>query len=236
MKEIIMNGYKSIGFDEDFEGKQVIVRHDIDVDLDAAVEMSRIEREEGIKATYYVWLNSPFYSLFEKRYINSINEIISNGHDVGLHFDETAYEIKSEKDILNNIDKEVKVLEGYFGISITSVSFHRPSKYVLDNDLNLKKYINTYSNKFFKEYKYISDSNGIWREGCGCNIFKQGKYKKIQILTHPIWWKSEHMDGDLRLIKYVDFKLDKLEEDLSENIKRYTAGNFKIKQPEKNYD
>jgi hypothetical protein len=236
MKEITINGYKSISFDENYEGRQVIVRHDIDIDLDVAVEMSKIEKEEGVKATYYVWLNSPFYSLFEKRYIKSIKEIISNGHDVGLHFDETAYNIESEKDILKYIDKEVNVLESYFEIKVTSVSFHRPSKYVLDNDLNLNKYINTYSNKFFKEYKYISDSNGIWREGCGCNIFREGKYEKIQILTHPIWWKAEHMDGDSRLTRYVNFKLNKLEEDLSENIKRYTVGNFKMKEMEYNND
>lgn len=228
MKSIKNNGYKSISFYEECDSKHVLVRHDVDIDLDAALEMAKIESEEGVKATYYLWMNSPFYNVFEKRYSNMINEILAYGHDIGLHFDETAYKIDSEEDILRFVEKECNILNLYFEVNIKSVSFHRPSKYVLDNDLSLGKYVNTYSNKYFKEYKYISDSNGIWREGCGCMLFNEKKFDRVQLLTHPIWWKENHMDGESRLNNYIQFKIGKLESDLSNNIKRYEVKNYTI--------
>lgn len=228
MKSINNNGYKAVTFYEEYDSKQVLVRHDVDIDLDAALEMAKIENEENIRATYYIWINSPFYNVFEKRYSNIIREILSLGHDIGLHFDETAYEISCEEDILKLIEKECEVLNLYFQIDIKSVSFHRPSKYVLENDLELGKYVNTYSKKFFKEYKYISDSNGIWREGCACNLFNENKEERVQLLTHPIWWKEKHVDGDVRLTNYLQFKIEKLENDLSSNIKRYEIKNYSI--------
>lgn len=230
MRSINKNGYKSVRFYEEAEGKQVLVRHDIDIDLDAALEMAKIENEEEIKATYYIWLNSPFYNIYEARYRVIINKILELGHDIGLHFDETAYKIETKDDILYWINKECDLINNYFNISIKSVSFHRPSEYVLQGDLDLGNYVNTYSNKYFKEYKYISDSNGIWREGCGCNLFKANNFERVQLLTHPIWWKEENFEGDVRLDKYVQFKLDKLEDDLSKNIKRYNPNNYKLKE------
>lgn len=228
MRSINQKGYKTISFYEECSSKHVLVRHDVDIDLDSALEIARIERQENVKATYYIWINSPFYNIFERRYSKIINEILSLGHDIGLHFDETAYEIICEEDILKYIEKECFIINSYFGIQIRSISFHRPSKYVLENNLALGKYINTYSNKYFKEYKYISDSNGIWRDGCGCNLFSENKFDRIQLLTHPIWWKQNHMDGNKRLINYVQFKLDKLEGDLNSNIKRYEIKKYFI--------
>lgn len=230
MKSINRNGYKSVRFYEEFEGKQVLVRHDIDIDLDSALQMAKIENQEGIKATYYIWINSPFYNIFETRYRKKINKILDLGHDIGLHFDETAYKIDSKEDILYWINKECDLIDNYFNIDIKSVSFHRPSQYVLQGDLDLGKYVNTYSNKYFKEYKYISDSNGIWREGCGCNLFNANNYERVQLLTHPIWWKEDDAEADVRLDDYMQFKVDKLEEDLSKNIKRYKPNNYKLKE------
>jgi hypothetical protein len=57
-------------------------------------------------------------------------------------------------------------------------------------DLEVKYY--SYSNEFTKEMKYLSDSSGIWREGCCCKHL--GNHDRFQILTHPEWW-FDHDEG-----------------------------------------
>lgn len=230
--EIIMlvkeAGYKSGFLKNEIKGKEIIIRHDVDLDLDTALEMAKIESSLGMVGSYYIWINSPFYNIFENRYTKIINEIIALGHEIGLHFDETAYSCESPKEMLFYIEKECKIINEYFNINIESVSFHRPSEMVLNGDLVLGKYINTYSNKHFKQYKYISDSKGLWRDGCICKRFSTLDSEKIQLLTHPIWWKEESMNNQERLKEFLEFKLKKMNNDIEANIKSYNKKDFKI--------
>ena len=116
------------------------------------------------------------------------------GHDIGLHFDETNYALPSAYDERNEKIKELiihekNVMEKIIpGIKIESVSMHMPSKQTLEEDLHFEdNFINSYSYKFFKKHKYISDSNMHWRE----NIYEtiaSGQYDNLHILTHPIWY------------------------------------------------
>ncbi|MBO5424652.1 MAG: hypothetical protein J6A25_03980, partial [Lachnospiraceae bacterium] len=76
-----------------FDGlsKCVIMRHDVDMDLEKAVQLARLERTLGVKATYYVLISSDFYNIYSKRNIEMIKEIQSLGHTIGLHYDEQRY-------------------------------------------------------------------------------------------------------------------------------------------------
>ena len=69
-------GYQSTFYDEQVEGRQIIIRHDIDLDLDAALEMAKIEAELDMKAVYFIWITSPFYNIFENRYKNIIMKLL----------------------------------------------------------------------------------------------------------------------------------------------------------------
>ena len=55
ISKFVKNGYKFIFFDELNKSKsnQVILRHDIDLDIDLAYEMAIIENSMGIKSTYF---------------------------------------------------------------------------------------------------------------------------------------------------------------------------------------
>ena len=143
-------GYQSTFYDEQVEGRQIIIRHDIDLDLDAALEMAKIEAELDMKAVYFIWITSPFYNIFENRYKNIIMKIVELGHEIGLHYDETSYMCDSREELISYIDKESNLIKTYFDLDIRTVSFHRPSQYILNSDLKCGKYINTYSKKFFK--------------------------------------------------------------------------------------
>ena len=232
LKLIKEKGYTSTFYDEDFKGKQIIIRHDVDLDLDAALEIAKIESELGMKAVYFIWIGSPFYNIFENRYKNIIKNIRELGHEIGIHYDETSHMCNSKEEILSFIDKESKVIKTYFDIDIKTVSFHRPSRYILDSDINCGNYINTYSKKFFKDFMYLSDSRGQWRNGCLCSLLYKENPEKIQFLTHPIWWKNEALTNQERLREFLQYKLNKMNNDISNNITIYNKKYLKLREVE----
>ena len=152
--------------------------------------MANIESKLGMKAVYFIWIGSPFYNIFENRYKNVVKEIIKLGHEIGIHYDETSNMCNSKDELIEYIDKESKIIKTYFNIDVKTVSFHRPSHYIIESDVNCGKYINTYSKKYINDFVYLSDSRGQWRNGCICSILEKDTYEKIQLLTHPIWWKK----------------------------------------------
>lgn len=72
--------------------KSVILRHDVDHDPEIARNMAKVEKENGIKSTYFAltsdtlmvwWTNKEN----RKRMIGLYQEIQEMGHEVGLHYD-----------------------------------------------------------------------------------------------------------------------------------------------------
>ena len=124
----------------------LILRHDVDQSLEQSIKIATIENNYNIKSTFFLWLRSPFYNIFEKKYSDIIYKISNLGHQIGLHFDENVYTIENEKNINKFIEKEINLVNTYFNINIYAISMHRPSKWLLNNDVKLDKYINTYDN------------------------------------------------------------------------------------------
>lgn len=164
--------------------KMIILRHDIDVSPKLALEMAKIEFDLGIKSIYFFMVRSPFYNLFSRANDSIVREIIDMGHHIGLHFDEGYY--SKNLDLQTLIDEEIDILEKCFSINIDTVSFHQPSQKIINNEISIKQ-INTYDKHFFKDIKYLSDSNMSFKEN-PLEIIEKNKYNKIQMLTHPIWW------------------------------------------------
>jgi hypothetical protein len=182
------NGYHYTNYKEyrNYE-KSVILRHDIDTDINKAVELAEYESKTcNVKSTYFVLLTSNFYNVFSKKNRELLLDIRNMGHDIGLHFDELSY--PEDSDITECIDKEVKILKQLLGENIDSVSMHRPSRKTLDSYYELKDgVINSYSTEFFKGFKYVSDSRRNWREDVEA-IVESNDYNRLHILTHPFWY------------------------------------------------
>lgn len=175
--------------------KCVILRHDIDYDLEKALPMAELEKTLGVKSTYFVLVTSDFYNVMSKSSQAILDSIQSMGHKIGLHFDEKRYEVDNNKWdrewIKNCINSEAEVLSKLsIGGATISVSMHRPSKHTLESDLQLDGMANSYSQEFFKHFKYLSDSRMNWREDPEEAIIS-GKYDRIQLLTHPFWYYKE---------------------------------------------
>lgn len=69
----------------------VLLRHDVDLDLEAALAMAHIEAEMGIASTYFVMVRTQFYNVFSQAGSHYVRTILDLGHDIGLHFDCAAY-------------------------------------------------------------------------------------------------------------------------------------------------
>lgn len=177
---------------EDYENyqKSVILRHDVDFSLTKALQMAELEHSMNVKSTYFILVTTNFYNIFSKQSSEIIQRIQSLNHTIGLHFDEKRYNIQSIDQLERLIENEAELLETVTNQPIKVVSMHRPSKFILENDLQFKHLINSYSSTFFKKMKYISDSRLHWRED-PYETISSGKYEKLHILTHPFSYSEQ---------------------------------------------
>lgn len=174
----------------------VILRHDVDFDLQQALSMAKVEYQYRVKSTYFILLTSNFYNIYSCRNRRIIAEIQNMGHTIGLHFDEMAYpkDAGIADKIEQDIRKELCILSELVEKDIIVFSYHRPTKRILDANIKLQGIVNSYGTLFFKEFKYLSDSRMNWREPV-LDIIQSNQYSQMQILTHPFWYheKEKHM-------------------------------------------
>ena len=78
-------GYRFAFFDVPPEAGTVILRHDVDLSLDAALRMAELEAEAGAAATYFLMTRSEFYNLDAPSGAAAIERLRELGHRVGLH-------------------------------------------------------------------------------------------------------------------------------------------------------
>jgi hypothetical protein len=182
-------GYSFCGFEliDSFllEGQPfVILRHDIDISLRPALEIARIEWEQGVKATYFVLLRSPFYNLLSHPNTEILQQIQRYGHQIALHVDLIPYNGDCAAALT-----EIDILSRFYPYINTQIaSLHSPCDL---NKLPIGSYRqlhNVYGSFLRKEVAYISDSTGRWLHShpLDCQAFYT--QKPIQLLTHPIWW------------------------------------------------
>ena len=168
------------------------LRHDIDFSPQNALRMAQLEQKYGANSTYTVLLSGQYYNPFEKNIREILKKIKGCGHEIGLHFDPTVYNINEELSLNNYIEQEASALANLLETPISMFSFHNTT----DFSMSCRAYqygglVNAYSNFFHNEVEYTSDSNGYWRFRSWKDLLLE-KHKVIQILTHPIWWQPEN--------------------------------------------
>ena len=202
-------GYVFRGFHQFTNEKRIVyLRHDLDICLEEALDMAALEAELGIQATYFVLVNSPLYNLLAEDSLELLHELANKRHWIGLHIDPAMFPTDNHGEMEKLISKMIEFYADVFHL-VPVVSFHRPSPNVLGRDFG--SFVSTYSPRFFKEVKYISDSRGVWREGCPCQILRKRQYPSLQMLVHPIWWKTTETES----------LSDRLHHLLGERLKRF---------------
>ena len=211
------NNYRFCTYDDyqDYD-KCVIMRHDIDYNLEQAVKLAEIERDFGIKSTYFVLLSSDFYNPASISSYKALHTIVDLGHNIGLHFDETVYNY-DHRSMEYYISKEARILSELLEVEINSFSLHRPNAVTLETELEIPGFVNSYSKEFFQNFKYVSDSRRRWREPVE-EIIQSEAYRRLHILTHAFWYHQEERSLKGTISDFIKVAGEDRRTYLSENI------------------
>ncbi|MBO9536961.1 hypothetical protein [Herbaspirillum sp.] len=198
MQGLLNAGYSFIGYDQVTAhsplSPQCLLRHDIDADLSAALQIAQLEAELGIKSTYFLMTRSPVYNLLSRHNHRIVEQIIGLGHAIGLHYDR-GFGGNDNGRHGRLLDLEAEFIEQLFDIAIHSVSFHQPDAEILAGKVSTAPRINTYDKTALSSYTYYSDSNRSlrlgtpdWKTADTRITTTQLSGQSIQLLLHPMWW------------------------------------------------
>jgi hypothetical protein len=177
----------------------VILRHDVDAQVQKALKMAKINYDLGIPATFFIRVHGP-YNPFRQLSYEAILEIAKLGHEIGLHYEPVFYS-KHGLPVEDTILFEIEMFSRMFNIEIRSIAPHQPSLSKPNMDRIREQFNDPYLPKFSKEIKYISDSNKRWREGCMCNWTLQ--CDRLQMAVHPHWWNGDSLEKYLERYKVL---------------------------------
>lgn len=175
--------YKITNMDSVVEGKQLILSHDVDIDVSLVKSIAKIESDLKVPSTYFFRMGAKNYNLFSKYTLKILQDIKEMGHDIGFHYELPG---SSEEFEENHIQQTFDFFEKYTGMRFKYFNIHEPSRSGLDISKFLSDKNRSYNSTFFESFKYLSDSSARWREGCFCEHV--GNYEKLLVLTHPFWW------------------------------------------------
>lgn len=162
-------GYRFTSFGEPPARGDIYLRHDIDLSLDAALQMAELEAEHGVTTTYLLMTESVFYNLASAEGVGAIARLRELGHVVGLH---AVYPNLALDDRFDPV-----------------VSWHNPQAEYMS--ASIPGAVNTYAEPYFDPPTYRSDSNQHWRSGCPHEELRGGGFPWLQILVHPEIWVYE---------------------------------------------
>lgn len=160
-----------------------ILRHDVDFDVKKAYDLSKIEKNNNIKSTYFFLVSSDMYNVMTVDNKSMIKEMIDEGFEIGLHFDPTVY-MCNDEELNEKVKLESSILEDITKQRVQAISLHNPS--VHGKYPEFEGYKNAYSNNYFNDEIYISDSGRSFRGKDPFEFIQNGKSKLIQVLLHPI--------------------------------------------------
>jgi peptidoglycan/xylan/chitin deacetylase (PgdA/CDA1 family) len=198
LKRLRADGYVVRGLATPPGAGDVALRHDVDLSLEAALEMARIEADLGVTATYFVMLSSPLYNPLSPRGRETIRRIEGLGHEVGVHVSTHAYPELDRRPPLAAVEARVAeeraALSGLVDSLSPAVSFHIPPDWLLGASFSGVR--STYAPDYFEDPTYVADSSQRWR-GDPPQLSADGD--AVQVLTHPGLWAEEDADFEGRV-------------------------------------
>lgn len=211
-----------ISFNQYFLGKNgVILRHDIDFSPTKALEIAKLEYEQGLFSTFFVMVNSNIYSMQDANNIKAIKSIIGLGHEIGLHFDPSIYQ--DDENLLNAVcQNECDSIESLLNKKIEIISFHRPEKKFIGMKNKIANRFHSYMPELIEKTKYCSDSEGKWRFDDPEELLNNTSIKNIQLLTHPIWWTTpSNLSPGEKIAFFLKERDEAVKKEAARNCKPY---------------
>ena len=220
---LLDRGYRARDYETAGPRGDLVLRHDIDQSLDAAVVVAGAERGIGVTATYFVLLRTDFYNCLSRSGLAALREIAANGHRIGLHFDAALYPDDSAA-LDAACRREIGVLESMSGLAVRAVSLHRPAASLVGAAPELGGLPNAYAARYVSEMGYCSDSRGEWRHGPPWSHPAVRDGRSLHLLTHPLWWYGPAVSPQERLHRFLDDRRAALDTELSRHVQIHKPG------------
>jgi hypothetical protein len=230
LKRLLGEGYRFVTFPEAAPilktGEPfVLMRHDIDFDLEKALKMAELEASLNVASTFFFMLRTTHYNVFSREGSAVVKSILSSGHHLGLHFDCASYSDDSVEELCAAASLEAEMLESWFGCPVGVVSYHRPNAAVLSGNPALSApRPHTYQSLFTGPIWYCSDSRGRWPADAPDKSTAFREKRPMHLLVHPIWWNEEPVGPYETLVRYIDASTDALKKSTAANCTVYQAG------------
>ena len=170
----------------------LLLRHDLDHSLRAAVPLAELELEHAVRSTYFVQVTCDFYNILGREGRSIVARLISLGHDVGLHYDARRYAEAHHSGgaaaAARRLRLDIALLEDLAGCPVASASQHLPCD-TADFDVRQAVTNEAYDDRFTTgPMAYISDSLLAWRQATPHDLLDQRA--SFQFLTHPMKWAA----------------------------------------------
>jgi len=162
--------------------KFVIMRHDVEFSVPAAVRLAEIDAAEGVRSTFFL-LQTSDYNPFEEEEAHGIRRILDLGHDIGLHYDAALLE-RLDVDVDRVLKAQIALFEAFFDTTVFAMSSHMPMR--SGRTFAVPGVIDVYDPRFMVDIKYLSDSTQQWREGVVTASLS--RHARIHLLTHEYIW------------------------------------------------
>ena len=159
-------GYRFAFFEAVPTPGDLFLRHDVDLALEAAVQLAELEAAAGVRATYFLMPQSLFYNLASPAGERTLHRLRELGHAVGLH----AVFPRAELD--ERFDRVI--------------AWHNPDPEFMGEPIDGA--VNVMEPRYFSPARYRSDSNQHWRAGCPHEELARGELEWLQLLIHPEIW------------------------------------------------
>ena len=156
-------GYRWAGFDRPPAAGDLILRHDVDLSLDAALAVAEVEAAESAWSTWFLMTRSVFYNLTSSEGERAISRLRELGHRVAHHA------------LYPHVDLE----ERFDPV----VAWHNPDPDYMRAPI--AGAVNVMEPPFFEPEHYRSEQ---WRHGCPHEPLARGEFEWLQLLTHPEIW------------------------------------------------
>lgn len=221
LKKAQKQGYNFVGYHnwaDSLSKPTLLLRHDLDASVEQAVAIANIENKLGIKSTFFIMLTNCFYDIRDPDTYKKVQNIIHMGHNVALHYDVDyipAGKVMCFDSFSRTLALQKNELEKILKCKIHSFSIHNPdfleqNLFETINEHNiLEGMFNACSHSIMNQFKYCSDSNGLWRFDKFEDLIDANQYPFLYILIHPEWWTESFMT-----------RKQKIEESLLSRVRR----------------
>ena len=210
------NGYNFITFEDSItnphNGKQIILRHDVDKLPYNSLDTAKVEHKLGIKGVYY------FRIVKESNDPKVIKEIAALGHEIGYHYEDMALTKGNIDNAIHDFEKNLAYFRQFY--PVRTICMHGSPMSKWDNKKIWEKYNyknygiigEPYFDINFDEFCYLTDTGRRWD---GDKVSVRDKVKstfnlhfhsttdiingisklpnKIMITTHPQRWSNNQI-------------------------------------------